>query len=60
MTQMIECKLADAKPHRGLARFGEQFPQAESVQIVHGLRQEEFRNGIRITDAGTWLMGLSV
>lgn len=59
LTQMIECKLADAKPHRGLARFGEQFPQAESVQIVHGLRQEEFRNGIRITDAGTWLLGLS-
>ncbi|MDO9011011.1 MAG: ATP-binding protein [Gallionella sp.] len=59
LTQMIECKLGDNKPHRGLLRFAGQFPDAESVQIVYGLRQEEFRNGIRITDAANWLMGLS-
>lgn len=59
LVQMIECKLGDNKPHRGLSRFGEQFPQAEAVQIVYGLRQEEFRNGVRITDAANWLMGLS-
>lgn len=39
LTQMIECKLGDNKPHRGLSRFGEQFPQAEAVQIVYALRQ---------------------
>lgn len=59
LTQMIECKLGDAKPHRGLLRFAGQFPDAESVQVVYGLRQEEFRSGIRITDAANWLMGLS-
>ncbi|MEI7456653.1 MAG: ATP-binding protein [Nitrosomonadales bacterium] len=59
LTQMIECKLGDNKPHRGLLRFAGQFPDTESVQIVYGLRQEEFRNGIRITDAANWLMGLS-
>lgn len=59
LTQMIECKLGDNKPHRGLLRFAEQFPDAEAVQIVYGLRQEEFRNGISITDAADWLMGLS-
>jgi hypothetical protein len=59
LTQMIECKLGDNKPHRGLLRFAEQFPDAEAVQIVYGLRQEEFRKGIRITDAANWLMGLS-
>lgn len=59
LTHMIECKWGDHKPHRGLLRFAEQFPDAESVQIVYGLRQEEFRNGIRITDAAHWLMGLS-
>ena len=59
LTQLIECKLGDNKPHRGLLRFAEQFPDAESVQIVYGLRQEEFRHGIRITDAAQWLMGLS-
>jgi hypothetical protein len=25
----------------------------------YGLRQEAFRNGIEITDAANWLMGLS-
>lgn len=59
LTQMIECKLGDTKPHRGLLRFAGQFPDTESVQIVYGLRQEEFRSGIRITDAANWLMGLS-
>lgn len=56
---MIECKLGDNKPHRGLARCGGLFPEAEVVQIVYGLRQEEYRNGIRITDAANWLAGLS-
>jgi uncharacterized protein len=59
LIQMIECKLSDNKPHRGLSRFGELFPEAAAIQIVYGLRQEEFRKNIRITDAGTWLLGLS-
>ena len=54
-----QCKWGENKPNRGLIRFAEQFPDAESVQIVYGLRQEEFRSGIRITDAANWLMGLS-
>jgi predicted AAA+ superfamily ATPase len=59
LTRMIECKWGDTKPHRGLKRFVEQFPDAEAVQLVYGLRQEEFRNGIQITDASQWLMGLA-
>ena len=59
LTQMIECKLGDNKPHRGLLRFAEQFANAQAVQIVYGLRQEEFRSGIRIADTAHWLMGLS-
>jgi uncharacterized protein len=59
LTQMIECKLGDHRPHRGLCRFGGQFPEAEAVQIVYDLRQEEFRNGVRITDIAKWLMCLS-
>ena len=59
LTQMIECKLGDNKPHRGLSRFAEQFPDADSVQIVYGLRQEESRGGIRLTDASNWFMVLS-
>jgi len=59
LTHLVECKLGDNKPHRGLSRFAAQFPEAEAVQIVYGLRQEELRNGIRITDAAHWLAGLS-
>lgn len=59
VVQMIECKLGDNKPHRGLMRFAGQFADANAVQIVYNLRQEEFRNGINITDAANWLMRLS-
>lgn len=59
LTQMIECKWSDNTPPRSLLRFAKQFPDTETVQIVYGLRQEEFRNGIRIADAANWLMGLS-
>jgi hypothetical protein len=47
------------KPHRGLFRFATQFADAEAVQIVYGVRQEEFRSGITIAYAAKWLMCLS-
>jgi len=59
LTRLIECKWGDNKPHRALARFAERFPGAEAVQIVYDLRQEEFRNGIAITDAANWLSRLA-
>ncbi len=59
LKQLIECKLGDNKPHRALARFAAQFPDAEAVQLVYNLRQEEFRNGIIITDAANWLARLA-
>ncbi|MDP2071930.1 ATP-binding protein [Methylotenera sp.] len=59
LTQLIECKLSDNKPHRALARFAAQFPDAQAVQLVYNLRQEEFRNGIMITNAANWLSQLS-
>ena len=55
LKQLIECKLSDNKPHRALARFAQQFSDTDAVQLVYNLRQEEFRNGIRISDAATWL-----
>jgi predicted AAA+ superfamily ATPase len=59
LTQLIECKLGDNKPHRALARFAKVFPDADAVQIVYNLRQEEFRSGITITDAASWLARLA-
>ena len=58
LTHLIECKLADAKPHAALVRFARAFPDAEAVQIVRHLRQEEYRAGLRITNAADWLRGL--
>ena len=59
LTQLIECKSGDNKPHRALIRFAGQFPDAEAVQLVHSLRQEEFLHGIAITDAANWLARLA-
>ena len=59
LTQLIECKLGDNKPHKALARFAEQFPDAPAVQLVYDLRQEELRHRITITDAAKWLAALA-
>ena len=59
LTHLIECKLSDTKPHAALTRFAAQFREAKAVQLVFNLRQEEFRNGIAITDAAKWLNGLA-
>lgn len=58
LTHLVECKLADGKPHRALTSFGARFPGAEAVQLVRDLRQEEYRAPIRITHAAAWLAEL--
>jgi predicted AAA+ superfamily ATPase len=57
--QLIECKLSDNNPHRALTKFAELFPEAAATQIVYHLRQDEFRNGITITNAANWLAQLA-
>jgi hypothetical protein len=37
------------------AGFADKFPQAEAIQLVRDLRQEEYRKPAWITDAATWL-----
>lgn len=59
LKQLVECKLGDNKPHRALVRFAGEFPGVDAVQIVFNLRQEEFRNGIAIVDAASWLARLA-
>ena len=34
LTHLVECNLSDARPHRALARFAEQWPQAQAIQLV--------------------------
>lgn len=59
LTHLIECKLADNTVHRGLAGFAAKFPQAQAVQLVRDLRQEEFRASVHIVDAARWLADLA-
>lgn len=58
LTRLIECKLADAQVHRALAGFAGRFPEAEAIQLVYHLRQEEFRAPVHIRHAAGWLAGL--
>lgn len=59
LTHLIECKLSDKVPHRALTRFANRFAEAEAVQIVYELRQEEHRAPVHILDAANWLRDLS-
>lgn len=59
LTHLVECKLSDGAIHRALAGFAEKFPEAEAVQLVAELRQEEYRAPVHISDAATWLAGLA-
>lgn len=58
LTTLVECKLADVSPHRALARFAAQFPDAEAVQLVRDARQVEARGPITIVPAAQWLAQL--
>lgn len=58
LTHLIECKLSDHAPHRALASFSARFPEAQAIQLVRDLRQEENRGPVRITAAADWLAGL--
>ena len=58
LTHLIECKLSDTCVHRALAGFASRFPEAESIQLVRDLRQEEYRAPVRIIAAAPWLAGL--
>ncbi|MGB7501679.1 MAG: ATP-binding protein [Azonexus sp.] len=58
LTHLIECKLADPSLHRTLAGFAAKFPEANAIQLVRDLRQEEYRASVAITDAAEWLARL--
>lgn len=55
---LVECKWADSAPHRALARFAGEFPQARAVQIVRHLRQPEQRGAVQVLPAAEWLARL--
>ncbi len=56
---LAECKHADAAISRMLINLAAQFPQAEALQVVRELRQEERRGAVSIVRAADWLAGLA-
>lgn len=60
LTHLVECKLSDAKPHRALARFAEQWPLSQAVQLVRECRAEADFGRIQLRDAALWLAALEV
>ncbi len=58
LTHLVECKLADDKPHRALQRFAAEKPEAQAVQLVAHLRQAQQRERVSITAAAPWLAAL--
>lgn len=60
LTHMVECKLSDSKPHRALARFADQWPQAQATQLVLACKVEADVGRLQVRDAATWLAVLPV
>jgi len=60
LTHLVECKLSDSKPHRALARFAEQWPQAQAVQLLRECKAEADVGSLQIREAAPWLAALDV
>ena len=60
LTHLVECKLADAKPHRALARFAAQWPQAQAIQLLRDCPVEADIGHLQVRDAAPWLAALPV
>lgn len=59
LSDLVECKLSDAKPHRALLRFAGEWPQARASQVLRGLRHAMDVGPLHIREAAGWLMELS-
>lgn len=60
LTHLVECKLSDAKPHRALGRFGQQWPMAQAVQLLRDCKAEADIGTLQIRDAASWLAAMEV
>ncbi len=59
LTQLIEVKLSDDKAAPALKYFSDRFPDVQSIQLVHNLKQNKTANGINVLNASQWLKDLS-
>jgi predicted AAA+ superfamily ATPase len=58
-TYLIECKHADNRVTSALVKFAGLFPEAQSIQLVRELRQEEYRRPVSILKGANWLAELA-
>ncbi|HMN25473.1 MAG TPA: DUF4143 domain-containing protein, partial [Ignavibacteriaceae bacterium] len=59
LVQLIEVKLTENKISPSLKYFAERFKSVEAIQLVHNLKQNEYRDGVNILKAADWLGELS-
>ena len=59
LTQLVECKLSDEKPHRALLRFAQEQAPVQAVQVVRNARHSYTLGTIQIAAAPDYLMGLT-
>lgn len=59
LTELVECKLSDHKPHRALLRFSQEFASAGAVQVVRNLRHAFNVGGVEVARAADYLRKLS-
>lgn len=60
LTDLVECKLTDAKPHRALVRFAAEWPQARATQLLRDLRNGHDIGRVEVRAAAGWLNALDV
>ena len=58
-THLIECKHADNRPAPALRKLAQLFPDAQAIQLVRELRQEEYHRPIAILKGAEWLATLA-
>ncbi|NOT17927.1 MAG: ATP-binding protein [Sulfuriferula sp.] len=58
-SHLIECKHADNRPATALRKFAQIYPEAQALQLVRELRQEEYHSPIHILKGADWLATLA-
>lgn len=58
-THLIECKYADNRPAPALRKLAQVFPDAQAIQLVRELRQEEYHSPVNILKGADWLATLA-
>jgi len=59
LTELVECKLSDDKPHRALLRFASEQAPVNAVQVVRNLRHSFTLGVVEVVQAAGYLRALA-